>query len=689
MRRRLIALLVVLAVVIVAASIWALFSKTEEPVSDTLYDAIPLDAGLIIDVRDFGGLRNTLHGNDLWNSLCGISSIESLNREMLLLDSLAQQYEQTFPSRNHMIFSFHPVGKEEVQSIGYMKMNSEKEARNLTEQMKGQLSGKAVVSQRSYDQINITDVAFNEKKQQSYNFSCAYRGGIFIFSRSSILLEHAIRQIAADSNIADQGKLAGLMRSAGKNAPANIYVNYSQLPRTALTVVHPQHRKLIEPLMRFADWAELDLNIKPDVLLLNGFTECSDNSVQWFSTFLSQPAMPVALVDAMPSTTYAFLWMGIQQLPQYFADYGRYLDQNKDAAYKKELSHIKSSFQIDLQKAFAEQFENEVALVYANVGQTESGKEPFVLFRIKSASSTGDMIEDWQDAVKKAKTGGIDKKPLAIDNQLTFRAYKLPFDVPGTLFGDIFAGENQWCVVADNYLVFGSSPANLQKYLHYTALHASLQTDLGYGKLANLFSSRSNLMFYCNPALADGFFENALKDDKYQEIQQSATPSQMQAAVYQLNNSNGKLYNNLFLKYSSTDGPMVAGTQTSWESLLDTAISFKPQLVQNHNTGETEVFVQDMANNAYLLNNVGRILWKVKLHEPIISPVYQIDIYRNGKLQMLFNTRNYLYVIDRLGKFVSQFPVALKSPAVGSVALFDYDNNRQYRMMIACEDRKI
>jgi hypothetical protein len=690
MRKVLATILIILAAVTAGASFRALFSKNEESVSDTLYDAIPLDAGLIVDIRDYGELCRTLRENGLWNVLGEISSAGNLNTEMQMLDSLVQKYEQAAPFRNNILFSFHPVGKEEMQSIGYVRTGNDKEVRALVDLLKGQLSGKAVVSQRMYDQVNITDVVFNDKKQQSYNFSCACRSGIFIFSRSSILLEYAIRQIAADSNITDQGKLAELMHSAGKNAPANIYINYSRLPRTVLTVFHARNRKLIEPLARFADWTELDLNIKPDLFLFNGFTACGDGSDQWFETFLSQPAIPTALTDAMPSTAYAFLWLGIRQVQQYFTDYGRYLDRSKESDYKKELARLQTSFRVDLQKDFAERFEDEAALVYANVGQAQSQDEPFALFRIKSASSAINMIEEWQDAVEKNKTGGTDKKLLAIDNQLTFTAYRLPFDVPAALFGDIFAGGNHWCVVADNYLVFGNSPANLQKYLHYTALHASLQTDLGYGKLANLFSTRSNLMFYCNPAQSDGLFENALKDDKYQEIQQApGILSQMQAMAYQLDNTGGKLYNTLFLKYSSAEASVASGTQTSWESLLDTAISFKPQLIQNHSTGETDIFVQDMANNICLLNNAGRILWKVKLPEPIISPVYQIDIYRNGKLQMLFNTKSHLYVIDRLGNFVDKFPVALKSPAVGGVALFDYENNRQYRMMVACEDRKV
>ena len=691
MRKFFIILLIFLAVVAVGASLWGLLSKTEEPVSDTLYDAIPLDAGLIVDIRSYGEFCRSLRENDLWNALCGISMIGTLNGDMMLLDSLLQNNEQTALLRGNIVFSLHPTGKDEMKTIGYVKMNNDKEARSLTDFLKMQLAGKAVVSQRMNDQISITDVAFADRELQIFNFSCAYRSGIFIFSRSSILLEFAIRQIASGNAITGQGKLAALIRSAGKNAPANIYLNYSLLPRTALTIFHARHRKLMEPATRFADWTELDLNVKPDLLLFNGFTECIDGQEQWLNIFLSQPAISTALVDAMPSTTYAFLWMGIHHLQQYFTNYGRYLEMNKETDRKKELDRLKANYRIDLQGDFVERFEDEAALVYANVGQTQD--EPFALFRIKSASSANNMIKEWQEAFKKYDAGIIEERALAFDEQLTFTAYRLPLDVPALLFGDLFAHNNRWCVVADNYLVFGSSPANLQKYLHYTALHASLQTDINYGKLVNLFSTRSNLMFYCNPSLMDGLFENILKDDRYKEIQQaSGVFSQMQAMVYQLNSASGKLYNNLFLKYLPTTSggiPTPSGTQTSWESLLDTAISFKPQLVKNHNTGEKDIFVQDMANNAYLINNVGRILWKIKLPEPVISPVYQVDILRNGKLQMLFNTRNYLYVVDRLGNFVKPFPIALKSSAVGNVALFDYDNNRQYRIMIACEDRKV
>ncbi len=693
MRRILVILLIILAVAAAGISIYFVFSKEEEHISDTLYDAIPSDAGLIIDIRDYGDLCNLMRENELWGQLCRIPSVENLSNDIMLLDSLARKYDVGIPFRQHVIFSLHPVGKEEMSAIGYVRMAGDRDAKNVAERLKSQLSDKAVVSQRSYDQVTVTDVSFNDKNNQSYNISCAYRGGIFVFSRSSILLESALRQISTDSPVTGDEKLAELMRTAGKTASANIYINYERLPRTALTVLHGRYRNLIEPLARYADWTELDLNMKSDLLLFNGFTACDPASEHRLKDFLAQPSLPVTLVDAMPSTTYAFFWMGIRQLRQYFTDYGRHLDFHKESAYKKELARIKNTFQIDLQKDFAELFEDEAALVYANVGQTQSKDEAFALFRIKSTLSAVETVEGWQDAIgKRNNVGGQNKERMQFDHQLSFTAYKLPFDVPASLFGDVFAGENNWCVVVDNYMVFADSPANLKRYLNYTALHSSLQTDLGYGKLVNHFSTRCNLMFYCNPSLSSNFLEKVLKQDKFKETESTADAlSRMQAVVYQLNNTGGMLYNNLFLKYSSASptGSVAAGTQTSWESLLDTAISFKPQLVRNHATGETEVFVQDMANNVYLLNNVGRILWRVTLPESILSPVYQIDFYRNGKLQMLFSTKNYLYVIDRLGNFTGAFPVKLKSPAVGGVALFDYDNDKKYRMMIACEDRKV
>ena len=73
----------------------------------------------------------------------------------------------------------------------------------------------------------------------------------------------------------------------------------------------------------------------------------------------------------------------------------------------------------------------------------------------------------------------------------------------------------------------------------------------------------------------------------------------------------------------------------------------------------------------------------------ILGQAWQIDFYKNGKLQLLFNTRDHLYLVDRNGNAVERFPVALRSPATGPLALFDYDHNRNYRIFIPGADRRV
>ena len=89
--------------------------------------------------------------------------------------------------------------------------------------------------------------------------------------------------------------------------------------------------------------------------------------------------------------------------------------------------------------------------------------------------------------------------------------------------------------------------------------------------------------------------------------------------------------------------------QIMWQTRLDARMSMKPAIVVNHNTGERELFVQDEGNTIYLINDVGRILWKLPIEGRINSEVYQVDMFKNGKLQYLFSTPSHLYLIARNG----------------------------------------
>ncbi|MBL7901992.1 MAG: hypothetical protein JNK73_08355 [Bacteroidia bacterium] len=132
-----------------------------------------------------------------------------------------------------------------------------------------------------------------------------------------------------------------------------------------------------------------------------------------------------------------------------------------------------------------------------------------------------------------------------------------------------------------------------------------------------------------------------------------------------------------------------SGEQFLWTLKLDTNCNMAPQKFVNHISGEEELLVQDEANALYLINSKGKILWKKQLNEKIRSKIYMVDMFRNGKNQMLFSSDNYLHLIDRNSNYIETYPVKTPAKLSSPLCVFDYEESRDYRLFFACTNKKI
>ena len=130
-------------------------------------------------------------------------------------------------------------------------------------------------------------------------------------------------------------------------------------------------------------------------------------------------------------------------------------------------------------------------------------------------------------------------------------------------------------------------------------------------------------------------------------------------------------------------------TNYLWAYRADSIINSSLNIFTNHTTQENEITFQDNSNSLYLISSTGNLIWKKKLSEPIKSKIYTVDIFRNGKLQLLFNTKNHIHLIDRNGNYVQGYPLKTPNSITSNITLLDYDNNKDYRIFIACADKKI
>jgi hypothetical protein len=86
------------------------------------------------------------------------------------------------------------------------------------------------------------------------------------------------------------------------------------------------------------------------------------------------------------------------------------------------------------------------------------------------------------------------------------------------------------------------------------------------------------------------------------------------------------------------------------------------------------------------MNAEGEEVYSKQLSGPIVSEAFQVDYYKNGKLQLVVATADFLYGIDRLGNPLPNYPIKINGNQIHSLSLVDYSNSKDYRYFISTTD---
>jgi len=89
-----------------------------------------------------------------------------------------------------------------------------------------------------------------------------------------------------------------------------------------------------------------------------------------------------------------------------------------------------------------------------------------------------------------------------------------------------------------------------------------------------------------------------------------------------------------------------------------------------------------------VVDSEGKKQWHFKGKEPLLPFVNEVDQNKDGRIEYLAGSRNFLYHIDSKGELISK-PTKLPEPAAGSFSVLDYDSKRDYRILYVGTDNKI
>jgi len=116
---------------------------------------------------------------------------------------------------------------------------------------------------------------------------------------------------------------------------------------------------------------------------------------------------------------------------------------------------------------------------------------------------------------------------------------------------------------------------------------------------------------------------------------------------------------------------------------FENEINSDPIWLKNHINNQYDFAFQDSENYLYYYSNKGSQYWKKKIPKKIIGDIKQIDIYKNGRLQIIFRTEDRLYVLDRNGNEVKELSFEIDSGENNMpISIFDYEKNRNYRFLV-------
>lgn len=672
-------------------------TKKEKPVIQTFstkqnpaFKAVPQKSPLIIEIKDQAGFLKTLMGdNPVFAELRKIPEFEHLCADVSSFRNFvgSRSGMNDLLAGKSIIVSVNPSGKNQLANLFLVQLNNAGESGSVIDIVSRELGGDYSIVRKNYDNITIVNA---KSPRQSFYFACA--NDIFMASEDFILVEEAVRQ-SNSVNLLNNREFTEVYKTIEETALANVFINHQTISQVLSRIVAPEIRKTLTQLKAYSHWSAIDVFARANELEFTGYSVTKDSTDSYLNIFHNQGAQKLTIDKAVPVTSSFFVALNLKNTNQFIDQYENYL-RTSGNYYPREMNLIefKKKTSVDLERLIKEIVGNQVAGVYTNINKTNPSQNRFFVAEIGKLSEAREKLgKAVTEFSKSGKAGGDPvRDEYSLGGRKSVDIYRLPIgNMPECLFGRAFSGINlQYAALYDKYFICGDNLPGMKSYIQSLVSGKTLANDSVYQSNSRELQPNPNFYLYSRVPKVFRLKDILLRPEMSEMLAKSEdVVRKFSTFSWQFSVSNKMVKNQLVLKY---DPVVREEPQAIWQLKMEGKLQQKPVLVLNHkDLPNREVIVCDNQNNVSLINKEGLVLWTINIPGEIVSDIHQIDLFHNNKFQYLFNTKTQIYCIDRMGNKVGKFPVTLKSMASNGVSVVEYGNNREYRFIVAGEDRKI
>ncbi len=381
----------------------------------------------------------------------------------------------------------------------------------------------------------------------------------------------------------------------------------------------------------------LDAKLSQNEFLLSGISTAKDSTKSLINIFKNTIAQENEMSKITPSNADGFLSFT-------FDDYSILKSNLK--AHKKSDSIISTDL-FD--------FISEVGVIY------ENNKKAIVLKSIDKHATEESL--------------SLEQNEIETYRQVPIKSFSTP-----ELFSSTFSPlitynlATKYCMI-DKYIVFSDDNEMLQNIVANYQNKTTIADRHYFTDLKTNLTDEASLMMLTNTEKLISNIEEILNEDF------NFSSKDYNKSAIQFTYEDDFAHVNIAIQ-KQTNKIVENSISEQFNIKLDTDLLNDPQFVTNHITKHKDIVVQDINNQLYLISNSGKILWKKQLQGAILGDISQMDMYKNGRLQLAFTTSNRLYVLDRNGNDVAPFPLKFNDAITQPLAVFDYDKKRNYRLLV-------
>ena len=510
------------------------------------------------------------------------------------------------------------------------------------------------------------DVLAASKYLQSEGYECLIENEHLLFSKYAAAVNSASRHLAERVSIKDaHGFMAAFESVQGDNVLVISGAHAQRLLSQAFTPAVSQHSAFVS---KVADWYAL----RVEDALQFGFdgNVIFDGEQEEFMTCM-MACIPgeSTVAECLPSYTMFALSLPIRNHASFRKAYETFADSRgklntmliKQKSLKKENAISPSEFfdRLNVSELATASFLIGDKLEKINLMRVES-RDPELIFKdpqIRSMRGYVPAVHEWK-----------------------YASYL------SSVYGNMFRLKDESCCTFVNGWLITGSRAAIEEYVSQGALHYTLKEYASHAGVKGLLSEQPALVVayfsltaqkeHLKKYVSGGFLDGLAKYTGQSQycpavmyISKNEEHITVSSAVHSLNMNRVK-------------APLYDRDNT-------VTVPEGPFKVVNSQTGLINTFYQNKQMSICLRDENGKDLWGVPFDKPICGTAGNVDVFQNGKLQIVFGAGSRLYVIDRLGRYVKGYPVDLGKEILIGPQVYDFSGSGQYSLMVLHGDNTL